>query len=71
MAEHARAVGAVVLTKDRGFVEASVRAGSPPMIRVATGNASTGALKPMLLAELPAALAAIRDGTLSVYVGGP
>ncbi|WP_412063713.1 DUF5615 family PIN-like protein [Rubrivirga sp. IMCC45206] len=70
IAEAARLAGAIVLTKDQTFVREAARAQSPPMIRVASGNASTTSLKPVLLSELPAALDAIRDGALTAVVGG-
>ena len=71
IAEAARQTGAIVVTKDGGFVRESERVGSPPMIRVASGNTSTKALKPLLSAELPAALDAIRTGMLVVEITFP
>lgn len=69
IADAALARGAIVVTKDRGFVRASTEAGGPPMIRIGAGNTSTKALKPILRAELPAALDALRSGDLVAEVG--
>ncbi len=64
----AREAGAVVLTKDDDFADEVRRHGSPPVIWVRAGNAFS---REVLVAELPAALDAIRKGELLVQIGDP
>ena len=65
----ARSSGAVVLTKDDDFAAEVTRNGGPPVIWVRAGNTSNEAMRALLAAELPAALDAIRRGTLLVEIG--
>ena len=69
VAEAARQVGAVVLTKDADFADEVERSGSPPVLWVRTPNTATRDLKPVLLTELPAALEAIRKGRRLLEIG--
>jgi len=59
-----------VLTKDADFAGEVERRGSPPVIWVRTPNTATRQLKPVLLAELPAALDAVRNGATLIEIGG-
>ena len=58
----ARAAGAVVMTKDRDFVELLERFGPPPqVIWVTCGNTSNRAMKHIRSTSLPVALDLIRS----------
>lgn len=65
----ARSAQAVVLTKDDDFADEVRRAGAPPVVWVRSGNTTNEAMRTLLLAELPAALDAIRAGRLLVEIG--
>lgn len=68
---NARAVAAVLITKDRDFAELVDRLGAPPSIVLLTcGNTSTANLRDLLAASLPAALALIGGGEPLVEIGG-
>ena len=56
----ARAAGAVVMTKDRDFVDLVSRLGSPPKVLWLTcGNTSNARLRDLLSRTLPGALASL------------
>ncbi|MBX9746215.1 MAG: DUF5615 family PIN-like protein [Hyphomonadaceae bacterium] len=60
---NARAVGAILMTKDRDFAELVDRLGAPPaIILLSVGNTSTAHLKSLLAPRLPTALALIQSG---------
>jgi predicted nuclease of predicted toxin-antitoxin system len=66
----ARAAGAVVMTKDRDFVELLRRLGPPPkVIWVTCGNTSNARLRDILTRVLPAALALLERGESLVEIG--
>jgi len=59
----ARDAGAVVMTKDRDFVDLVERFGSPPQILwVTAGNTSNARMHEILLAAFPDALELLRSG---------
>jgi predicted nuclease of predicted toxin-antitoxin system len=59
----ARHAAAVLMTKDQDFVQLLERLGPPPqVIWITCGNTSNQALKEILAAALPTALAMLRDG---------
>ncbi len=59
----AHAAGAVILTKDRDFVELVLRHGPPPQVLwVTCGNTSTPRLRRVLSEALPPALEWVRRG---------
>jgi predicted nuclease of predicted toxin-antitoxin system len=59
----ARAAGAVVMTKDRDFVDLLERFGPPPqVIWITCGNTSNRAMMHILSSSLPAAVDLIRSG---------
>lgn len=67
----ARAVGALLLTKDRDFAELVDRLGAPPAIVLLTcGNTSIAHLSVILKTRLPAALKLIEQGERLVEIGG-
>lgn len=69
--EAAKATGAVVMTKDADFPEMVGRLGSPPQVLwLRCGNTSNAALRTLLTADLPAALARLSAGEPVVEVGG-
>ena len=66
----ARAAGAVVMTKDRDFVEMLQRLGPPPkVIWVTCGNTSNARLREILNNALPAAIARLEGGESLVEIG--
>lgn len=69
VSEAARRSGAIVLTKDADFADDVERNGSPPVLWGRTPNTATRDLKPVLLAELSAALDAVREGVALVEIG--
>ena len=69
IAEDARKEGAVILTKDSDFADEVRRKGSPPVILVRTSNSTNAVMRRVLGDELPAALAAIHEGSSLVEVG--
>lgn len=67
----ARAAGDVVMTKDADFPELVGRLGSPPQVLwLRCGNTSNAALRTLLTAELPTALARLTTGEPVVEIGG-
>lgn len=61
--ERAREVGAVVMTKDRDFVDLLERLGPPPQVLwITCGNTSNRALERILSRAMPEALALLRQG---------
>lgn len=65
----ARKAEAVVMTKDRDFVELARRLGSPPSILwVTVGNTSNQALQALLTEAMPRALDQIRSGEQLVEI---
>jgi predicted nuclease of predicted toxin-antitoxin system len=69
--EGARAAGAVLISKDRDFVELLDRLGAPPAIILLTcGNTSTAHLQVLLRSRLPAAFALVEQGEPLVEIGG-
>lgn len=66
----ARAAGAVVMTKDADFPEMVGRLGPPPqLLWLRCGNTSNAALRTLLTADLPAALARLAAGEPVVEMG--
>ena len=66
----ARAAGAVVMTKDRDFVEMVQRLGPPPKVLwVTCGNTSNARLREILNSALPAAIARLEGGESLVEIG--
>lgn len=66
----ARAVEAVVMTKDSDFVEMLRRLGSPPkVIWVTCGNTSNARLREILSSELSVAIARLESGDDLVEIG--
>src|SRR5947209_1248550 len=66
----ARAAGAVVMTKDKDFVELLQRLGPPPKVLwVTCGNTSNARLREILSSTLPAALARLEGGESLVEIG--
>jgi predicted nuclease of predicted toxin-antitoxin system len=69
--ELARAANAVVMTKDRDFVDLVERLGPPPQVLwVTCGNTSNVEMRKVLAAAGPAALALLRGGDPLVEVSG-
>ncbi len=67
----AKAVGAVLITKDRDFAELVDRVGAPPaIVLLSFGNTSTAHLQRLLEFRLPVALALIQSGEPLVEIGG-
>jgi predicted nuclease of predicted toxin-antitoxin system len=65
----ARMSGAVVMTKDEGFVEMLKRFGPPPSVLwVTCGNTSNVRLREILLAALPAAIVRLDGGESLVEI---
>jgi len=61
--EMAREAGAVVMTKDRDFVELLERLGPPPqVIWLTCGNTSTRAMRRILSVALPGAITLLNQG---------
>ncbi len=61
--EAARAAGAVVMTKDKDFVEMLQRLGPPPKVLwVTCGNTSNARLREILSSALPTAVARLESG---------
>ena len=66
----ARDAGAVVMTKDRDFVDLLENLGSPPpMIWVTCGNTSNARLREILTSALPTAMRLIESGESLVEIG--
>lgn len=66
----ARDVGAVVMTKDKDFVDLQRRLGPPPTVLwVTCGNTSNARLREVLASVLPAALRLIESGESLVEIG--
>ncbi|MBD2743481.1 DUF5615 family PIN-like protein [Coleofasciculus sp. FACHB-1120] len=69
--EAAKAQGAIVMTKDRDFVDLVDRYGVPPQIIWLTcGNTSNTRLQEILSATLPEALELLRTGEMLVEISG-
>ncbi|MBD1896861.1 DUF5615 family PIN-like protein [Coleofasciculus sp. FACHB-129] len=69
--EAAKAQGAIVMTKDRDFVDLVDRYGVPPQIIWLTcGNTSNTRLREILSATLPEALELLRTGEMLVEISG-
>ena len=69
--EAAKAQGAIVITKDRDFVDLVERYGVPPQIIWLTcGNTSNTRLREILSATLPEALELLRTGEMLVEISG-
>ena len=65
-----RTAGAVVMTKDRDFVEMVQRIGPPPKVLwVTCGNTSNARLREILKSALPAAIARLEGGETLVEIG--
>lgn len=68
----ARAAGVVLMTKDADFADMVERMGSPPsVIWLTCGNTSNAALRELLRATLPRALALIAAGEPLVEIAEP
>ena len=66
----ARDASAVVLTKDKDFVELVRRLGTPPQVLWLTcGNTSNAMLREILTKVLPAALRSLEQGETMLIVG--
>lgn len=69
--DRARSANVVVMTKDRDFVDLLERLGPPPQVLwVTCGNTSNHAMRRILAAACPAALALLRSGDPLVEVSG-
>jgi predicted nuclease of predicted toxin-antitoxin system len=69
--KQAREARAVVMTKDKDFVDLLYRHGPPPqVIWITAGNTSNDAMKKILSSALPAALEILRKGEVLVEVRG-
>ncbi|MEM9543006.1 MAG: DUF5615 family PIN-like protein [Cyanobacteria bacterium P01_E01_bin.42] len=67
----AKEQGAVLMTKDRDFVDLLDRFGSPPqVIWLTCGNTSNARLKEILSATLPDAIALLQSGESLVEITG-
>ncbi|MGK7924557.1 MAG: DUF5615 family PIN-like protein [Spirulina sp.] len=67
----AKEQGAILMTKDRDFVDLLDRFGSPPqVIWLTCGNTSNARLKEILAATLPDAIALLRSGESLVEITG-
>ncbi len=65
----AKAAGAVVMTKDRDFVDLVERLGSPPQVLwITCGNTSNRTLKRILASTLPPALELLQSGERLVEI---
>lgn len=65
----ARAANAVVMTKDRDFVDLLHRLGAPPQVLwITAGNTSNTCLRGILSAALPQALDLLRSGESLVEI---
>ena len=68
--QSARAAGAVVMTKDKDFVEMLQRLGPPPKVLwVSCGNTSNARLREILSSALPAAITRLEGGESLVEIG--
>jgi predicted nuclease of predicted toxin-antitoxin system len=68
----ARAVGAVVMTKDSDFADLVYRLGPPPQILlIAVGNSRNSRLREILAETFPAALDLLRSGEPLVQIAEP
>ena len=68
----ARAACAVVMTKDADFADMVGRLGTPPqVVWLRCGYTSNAALRTLLTAEFPAAMAQLAAGVSLVEVGAP
>ena len=66
----ARAAGAVVMTKDKDFVDLHRRLGPPPVVLwVTCGNTTNARLRAVLASVLPEALRLIGAGETLVEIG--
>jgi len=66
----ARNAGAIVMTKDRDFVDLQRRLGPPPMVLwVTCGNTSNARLREILASVLPSAIRLIESGESLVEIG--
>jgi|SRR5690625_830595 len=66
----AKNAGAIVMTKDRDFVDLLERLGPPPqVIWITCGNTSNRAMQQILSSSLPAALDLIRRGESLIEIG--
>ncbi len=66
----ARAADAVVMTKDRDFVELQERLGTPPKVLWLTcGNTSNARLREILILALPPASARLEGGESLIEIG--
>lgn len=67
----ARRAGAVVMSKDRDFVDLLRRHGPPPqVIWITCGNSSNARMREVLLRALPSALDLVNRGEDLVEIGG-
>ncbi|MBI5878204.1 MAG: DUF5615 family PIN-like protein [Chloroflexi bacterium] len=68
----ARSASAIVMTKDRDFVDLVNRHGAPPqVIWITCGNTSNARLQTILLDMLPRALALLESGETVVEITDP
>jgi predicted nuclease of predicted toxin-antitoxin system len=66
----AREAGAIVMTKDRDFVDLLERHGPPPqVIWITCGNTSNRAMRQILSSSLPSALDLIGRGESLIEIG--
>jgi predicted nuclease of predicted toxin-antitoxin system len=66
----AREAGAIVMTKDRDFIDLLERHGPPPqVIWITCGNTSNRAMRHILSSSLPAALDLIGRGESLIEIG--
>lgn len=67
----AKEAGAVVMTKDRDFVDLVERSGAPPQVLwITCGNTSNRAMRRILASAFPRALDLLRDGESLVEISG-
>lgn len=70
--QQARTAGAIVMTKDRDFVDLQSRLGSPPkIIWLTCGNTSETALQAILTTHLQTALGFLAGSDDLVEISGP
>lgn len=70
--QKARSTGAIVITKDRDFVDLQIRLGSPPkIIWLTCGNTSEATLQAILTQHLQTALSFLAGSDELVEISGP